>query len=351
MGLPDTWNAVSQLGLAGELVGVLRPIRRTVRLAVRDENGRFVGAAPWFQTTSPTGATVLASLGGGQVCTDYVGLLATREHETPVTQAVANWLCDPQVSPSWDWLHLSGVDEHDSGVQRLQRLLANADCQVHQDSTARCWRIHLPDTWEDYLATLSKSHRKQVRRFERRSLDSGRAVLRTAASHREVAQAMDLLADLHQRRRTSLGQPGCFACPQFDGFLRKAAERLFATGQLQLHWLDLEERPVAAEFHLQCDGVTYAYQAGVEPAALDEEPGRLINIATLKKAIQDGQHGFDFLRGDEPYKAHWRAHPRGLVDYRIASPRAAARVRHGAWLAGKAVKQWVKSSLTMVGLQ
>ena len=43
-----------------------------------------------------------------------------------------------------------------------------------------CWRVQLPGDWEQYLAELSKSHRKQIRRLERDVLNTSRARLHAA---------------------------------------------------------------------------------------------------------------------------------------------------------------------------
>jgi CelD/BcsL family acetyltransferase involved in cellulose biosynthesis len=150
---------------------------------------------------------------------------------------------------------------------------------------------------------------------------------------------------LHQRRRIALGQPGCFASDRFGEFHREVASELLAAGQLRLFWLELDGSPVAAEYQLAGGGVTYAYQAGVDPLRIDEEPGRLITIATLQHAIAEGQQAFDFLRGDEPYKAHWRAEPRQTHSYRVAAGSRAARIRHHAWTAADGMRDWLKTGI------
>ena len=109
-------------------------------------------------------------------------------------------------------------------------------------------------------------------------------------------------------------------------------------GHLQFHWLELDGRPVALEYHLTGGGVLYAYQAGVDPEAMEFQPGKLLNLATIRRAIEQGYRAFDFLRGDEPYKAHFRAAPRPSLELRIVPNRPSARLRHNLWLAGSRVK-------------
>jgi CelD/BcsL family acetyltransferase involved in cellulose biosynthesis len=112
-----------------------------------------------------------------------------------------------------------------------------------------------------------------------------------------------------------------------------------------LHWIELDGRPIAAEYQLADSRSVYAYQSGIDPAALRDEPGRLITIATLQKAIADGKKYFDFLRGDEAYKAHWRAQCHPTKDIRILPATSSARLRHSLWVASDSVKNWIKSGL------
>jgi CelD/BcsL family acetyltransferase involved in cellulose biosynthesis len=198
----------------------------------------------------------------------------------------------------------------------------------------------LAGNFDDYLAGLSKSHRKQVRQLCRRVLDSGRAVWRTASTSAQFEEAWAVFVDLHQRRRRSLGERGCFYSPRFSLFHYEVARKLLARGELRLHTLELDGRPLAAEYHLAGGGTVYGYQAGVDPTRLDDQPGRLAGIAVVRAAIADGYRAYDLLRGDEPYKAHWRAVPTPMEQWTIVNPRWSSRARYAArrtyrWLRGR----------------
>ena len=119
--------------------------------------------------------------------------------------------------------------------------------------------------------------------------------------------------------------------------------RLLREGQLRLHWLELDGKAAAAEYHLAGAGIVYAYQSGVDPDLLDQEPGRLITMATVRRAIEQGDRAFDFLRGDEPYKSHFRARPRESFDVRVVPNRVTARLRDNLYRARGNVKQWIKN--------
>ncbi|HEY4760075.1 MAG TPA: GNAT family N-acetyltransferase [Thermoguttaceae bacterium] len=315
-------------------------------LAVFDERKSLIGIAPWYSDHSITHGRVLRMLGTGEVCSDYLSLLCLHDTEEAISQAVADFLLEGSVDPGerlrWDLLELSSVDFEDPAVSQLAEHLAERGCTVHRRSGLNCWRLDLPATWEEYLEILSKSYRRQVRRLERDYFEKGRAVFRIVERLDDLTAAMDLLIDMHQRRRHSLGEPGCFSSPWFTAFYRGVLPQMMRQGQLQFFLLEFDGRPVAVEYDLTGGGVLYAYQAGVEPDAMEHQPGKLLTLAIIRWAIEQGYRALDFLRGDEPYKAHFRAVPRPSLEIRIVPDRATARLRHNFWLAGCQVKQWIK---------
>ena len=113
----------------------------------------------------------------------------------------------------------------------------------------------------------------------------------------------------------------------------------------------MDGKPLAAEYRFHGNDLMYAYQCGIDPERLSIRPGELANMASIRNAIERGQKAFDFLRGDEPYKAHWRAEPKPMFTIRVIPQHVSARVRHQAWLAGQNAKQLLKNGLQFVGLR
>ncbi len=154
---------------------------------------------------------------------------------------------------------------------------------------------------------------------------------------------------MHQRRRNALGDPGCFASARFTRFHRELLEHFLASGDLRLLIVSYEGHPIEGEYNFAGGGVTYAYQSGLDPDHIDKQPGRLAMMHTIRRAIDEGHHTYDFMRGDEEYKHHWRATPVPAHRYRIANNRATARVRDATWRVAHELKAIVKSGLNWVG--
>jgi len=306
--------------------------RRLNVLAVYDDDAndggsvrRLIGVAPWYLDENPLMGSAIRWLGDGEVCTDHLSLICNAEDSGRVASAIADSLTVSH--DDWERIDLNSVYADDPAIGHLLTVLEERECIVTRTTADSCWAVELPSTWDDYLAGISKSHRKQLRQLERRVLESDRVRWHCVQSAAELDAAWTVLVDLHQRRRKSLGEPGCFASRTFFNFHREVVDRLLARGELRMSWLALDGRPAAAEYHLADSRATYAYQGGVDPDRLDEESGRLSTILCMRRAIDEGHKQLDFLRGDEPYKAHWRATPRATFDYRIVPNRRLARLR------------------------
>lgn len=329
----------------------LRPAQSLNVLLVFDgehttsEPEQLLAILPCYLDTSLTRGKVLRLLGDGEVCSDHLGLLVDPDSAHCASAALADYFV--QTWTDWDLVDLSTVDADDGALGHLSSALESRDCHVSRSSGPNSWSVELPSSWEEFLALQSKSHRKQIRRFEKRILNTGQGVWHLVQTQQDFDIAWTILVDLHQRRRISLGEPGCFASERWANFHRDVAQQLLQSGRLRLSWLELGGQPVAAEYHLADHQTTFAYQGGIDPSRLDEEPGQLSTICTIQHAIDEGHLAFDLLRGDEPYKAHWRASPRPTTNLQIVPPRNSSRWRFQAWnclrSARKLTKEFAKS--------
>jgi hypothetical protein len=334
--------------------------RQLCVLCVTDHQDRLVGVAPWYICHSGAWGGVLRFLGTGEVCSEYLSVLCLPGFEGEVAQSLADWLVahvsgdsesDAATDASWNgWglLELMDVDRNDPVVGRLSERLADGGSSIHRREGVSCWRAELPTTVDEYLANLSKHARNRFRRVRREILDSGLATLRTARNTTDLSDGFETFIDLHQLRRRALGQPGCFTSPRYNAFHREAARRMFMAGHAQLHVLHRDGRPIAAEYQLCGDGVVHAYQTGIDPARLDLAPGRVCQIAILCWAIENGYRAYDMLRGDEPYKMHWRPRRVATLETRVIAPRTGARLCYAAWRAGADTKDWLKKGLKQI---
>ncbi|MEM8946651.1 MAG: GNAT family N-acetyltransferase [Planctomycetota bacterium] len=293
------------------------------------DTGRLVGILPCYIENSVARGRVVRLLGDGEVCTDYLDLITASNNEHQVAKAVAEYLASNAME--WDATSFTAVGTDCAGLMALGEELTALDCRVRLTPNVGRWSLQLPADWDGLLAMQSKSHRKKLRRLERDVLATEQTNWHLVESGSDFEVAWPILVDLHQRRRISLGEKGCFASPRWASFHRDIARQLLDLGHLRLSWLELAGQPIAAEYQFANEHSTWAYQGGIEPDRTDEQPGRLSLARSIQYAISSGHQTFDLMRGDEPYKAQWRATAQQTVDMCVVAPRPAARWRANAF--------------------
>ena len=112
-----------------------------------------------------------------------------------------------------------------------------------------------------------------------------------------------------QLRFESKGEPGVFADPQFESFLRSAVLGFDREGKCEIIIASQNAREIAVQLYFDSAEGFQLYQSGYDPDAMTLEPGHLLFTAMVRKAISRGDSCFDFLRGNEPYKEYWGAQP------------------------------------------
>lgn len=324
-------------------------------LAVWDENRNLVGLTPWYMTRRGPGGRKIEFLGSGKVCTDHLSLLALPEARAEVVTAVADFLIaagqpdrGPESADAWDHLELVGVDAHDVSIRELAMQLQHGGLRVELTASVPCYFLPLPSTWDEYCKRRSKTGRRKARRSIERIL-SGEFTVHQVESQAELVYVWPKFVDLHQRRRQSLGEKGCFDFPPFGDFLFEASRRLLAMNKLRILVIEKDGHPVDIEYLLDDGEVLYFYQSGLDPDFIHEEPGNVTLAFCIFETIHQGYRGFDMMRGDEAYKARWRAEPVETVEVRAVAQRPAAQLRHQLSTAAGVMKSWVKGGLEMTG--
>ena len=278
------------------------------------DDGRLVGIAPFHIERRSRGGVphrVLRFLGSGPATPDHLDLVVATD--APPATATALW---EGLEHRWDLLDLDGVVPHGALAHLLLRRTGD------RERAERIPAPYLPlgPTWEATAARFSGGHRQNLGRYARKlDREAGAAVKEWMVGDRgDIVRTLARLADLHQRIRTAAGDPGAFATPTLRAFHEAVALRMHDAGRLRLWRLDVGDDPIAViECFRFADTVSF-YTTGYDPAWGRFGPGRRIMAAAIAGAIDEGAREFDFLRGDETYKAAWGAEVRH--DLRIRRP-------------------------------
>ncbi len=292
-----------------------------------DDADEVVGIAPFMRVGGKL-TKKWKFLGSGRVCTDYASILARPDREGDVYRAIAQFLhqrCKQDNFWHGNRLSMEGVEKNSHGSVALQQELLSQGFQVWETPLEATVAMDLPATFELWCKGLSSQARRKAKRVMQR-MDAKEVLFESLASDSGINSRFDDLMRLHQARRNMLGQSGCFHEGRFGEFLHEAALRLAQHGQATLELCRDDQGVIACHLILQRPGMAYMYCSGVAPDRMDIEPGHLLTVNAVRRAIEDGMRGYDFLRGEERYKFFWGGQRQLLTTIHAAPPLAASRL-------------------------
>ena len=117
-----------------------------------------------------------------------------------------------------------------------------------------------------------------------------------------------------------MGDDGCFADPRFEGFLLEALAGMLLEGTACFILCEYDGQVIGVQLLLLGSDTVFMYQSGVDPRFMSLEPGHAVVAGSLLFAISHAYKAYDFLRGDEPYKAFWGAQAKVLQQIVLAPP-------------------------------
>jgi CelD/BcsL family acetyltransferase involved in cellulose biosynthesis len=237
----------------------------------------------------------LTFIGDAQIC-DFMDFLVAPEEPEAAYREIWRQLC----GEDWSELDLWGLRDSSPTREALKLLAAGDGYGVLEEMEAVAPRVELPGTWDEYLASLGKKDRHELRRKMRRLLESGAKVdLEVLSERDDIVAAMDLFLELHTRSRQDKTE---FMTGQMETFFRRMASAMSGEGLVRLFMLYVDNKPVASVFCFDAGSHLYLYNSGYDPALSNLSVGLVSKALCLRWAIDNGKKGLDFLRGNEPYK-------------------------------------------------
>lgn len=274
--------------------------RRLYLLTVREGvEGRLVGLAPlmasfWYGTPLRR----LSFVGTG--ASDYLDLLALPGYEQGVVDAFHEHL---RHVGGWQVADLQQM--RDGGLLRHYPPSSDSGLICRDVDGEPCPYLVLPADWETLARQLGKKTRANINYYER-ALRKVHDVEFSVVSRPEALDGeLARLFELHQRRWNKRWLPGVFGNGRVQKFHHDIAQALLERGWLRLFVLRLDGRTEASLYCFAFGDRLCYYQGGFEPDLAKWSLGTVLTAHAIQSAIRGGRAVFDFLRGDEPYKAKW----------------------------------------------
>lgn len=281
-------------------------------ITFRDDTGLLLGIASMFVERGQDGLNHLSLVGCVDV-SDYLDVLVARGHEDAVYAALLDTLASMDF-PAWDELHLCTLPEVSPSCTQLKGAAEVHGLRVELRKHDVAPVIDLPGTWDDYLATLDKKQRHEVRRKLRR-IEEAQGEWHTLDANDSLDTAILDFIGLH---KTSRPDKHLFMDSRMQNFFVEIARALNPHGWLQILFLQVEGKRAASLLNFVYHNDILVYNSGYDPVTYGAlSPGIVLFARSIQDAIADKRRRYDFLRGNEEYKYRFGAHDTLILELHI----------------------------------
>ncbi|MEG3581472.1 MAG: GNAT family N-acetyltransferase [Chloroflexota bacterium] len=171
--------------------------------------------------------------------------------------------------------------------------------------------IKLPKTWNDYLMSLTKKNRHEIRRKMRRLEEAGDINIETTNTQNlreRISTFFALMIENKEKKK--------FLTSDRKKFMSEIISDAIQNNYGDLNFLTVNGSYVATSFYFVQDSKISVYNSGFDQSFSELSVGLLNHVLNIKKRI-DTFEEFDFLRGSENYKFRLGCESKNLIKIEI----------------------------------
>ncbi len=294
------------------------------------EGERLAGAAPFLLRRRGV-LRLLNGLGVG--VGNYWDVIAAPKDREKVVAAVAQDLV--KRSSEWDAFFLDKLPEESTTIAAMHKAGLRTEGLAQMVSP----RIELPETFEDYLMTLSSKRRRDIRRCLDK-FDGGELAMRSLSEPAELRAAIErwqaLKVEWWERREQPMNPE--HASSRFLEFTCDAISAMVPRGLASVWEMSREGEVVAVAIGLVDESSYYGWLFGFDWSLEELRPGHLIIAYGIRWAVEQRLRYYDFMLGSESYKYHYAPRDRAVLMATVGSSRLRSRATLALTRARQAVR-------------
>ena len=257
-----------------------------------ERDGALVGIAPLFQNEAR-----LLFLGSIEI-SDFLDFIVREADLKEFLGGLLDFLAS-HATLAWSALDLHNLVEDSPALPVLKTAAEARGWNFAQETLQPAPFVALPETFDQYLASLKKKQRHEVRRKIRRAEGDEREVSWFIVDDPEkldknIEACCQLMAQDPEKQ--------AFLTQTMKSQMKAAIHAGFEAGWLQLAFLEVDGEKAAGYLNFDYGNRIWVYNSGLDMKFRDLSPGWVLLGYLLEWAIENGRSEFDFMRGDERYK-------------------------------------------------
>jgi CelD/BcsL family acetyltransferase involved in cellulose biosynthesis len=266
-------------------------------VTAKSDEGELIGIAPLFMTQNLEGKNALMFLGSIEI-SDFLDLIVRPENLSQFVERLMEHLTGPEV-PAWEVLDLYNLLDDSPTPAALEESAARLGLTYAQEKLQPSPVVALPNDWEDYLLSIKKKQRHEIRRKIRRAESAPEGIRwyfveDEATLDDELDAFLQLMMYDHHKE--------AFLTNVMRSQMQAAMHTAFQAGWLQLAFLEIGGEKAAAYLNFDFNNRIWMYNSGINFDFNTYSPGWVLLAYIIQWGIENGRKALDFMRGDEDYK-------------------------------------------------
>ena len=275
------------------------------------ENDGLIGIAPLFLARHE-GRDALMLLGSIEI-SDYLDLIVRADDLPRFIPGLLDFLAS-NATLAWSALDWYNLFDDSPTLPVMESESAKRGWDYKAEPFRPALSVPLPGDFEEYLMNIDKKQRHEIRRKIRRAEGDERDVRwylveDESTLDAEIDDFLALMANDHHKED--------FLTEVMRTQMRTSVHAAFKAGWLQLAFIEVDGHKAAGYLNFDYGNHIWVYNSGLDFDYGDLSPGWVLLGYLLQWANEHGRSEFDFMRGDEDYKAKFGGLRRDVMRVRI----------------------------------
>ena len=290
----------------------------------------LIGIAPFYliykswKNIFPIRRLLFLGTKEGNLISEFMDIIHRDGEEEAVTHEIFKFIVSEDLC---DDLALHNICTLSKTISVLQQIAKERKFLYIVNGMYESPYINLPANYNDFLSRCSKKLRYNIKNNQKMIVKYDNIVFRKTNNLLELESDFAELIRLHEQRWESRQLAGAFAGERFFSFQKMVMQDMLRNGHLELRFLSVSGKNIAAVYNINYKGKIYFFQAGLDLSFdKDLSPGLLLHSYCIEEAIKDGLKEYDFLlMGNDimdSYKKRWTKDYRHECDIYMARPGA-----------------------------
>jgi CelD/BcsL family acetyltransferase involved in cellulose biosynthesis len=271
------------------------------------ERGKLKGIAPLFVSSKEGSPPALRFIGQIEV-TDYLDFIAAEEDLPAFLTALLDFLDENEAIPVKN-LELANLLDDSPSLRILEQAAEQRQRRFKQTVLQPAPAITLTDSWDEYLQSLNKKQRHEVRRKLRNAERDFQIELYLVENAAEVIDEIRIFVELMRNEE----EKKQFLSGETEQYLLSLGKAAFEKNRFNLAFLLLDGQKVAGYLNFIAQNRLWVYNTGWNPDFSKYSPGWLLLSKLIQWSIDQGLQEVDLMRGAEDYKYRFGGIDRHVV--------------------------------------